>query len=43
MRSLQDRATVAITVDDAPMPDTMPAMLDLLDRFDAKATFFMSG
>jgi peptidoglycan/xylan/chitin deacetylase (PgdA/CDA1 family) len=43
MRSLADPATVAITVDDAPMPDSMPAMLDLLDRFDAKATFFMSG
>jgi peptidoglycan/xylan/chitin deacetylase (PgdA/CDA1 family) len=43
MRHLSDPACVAITVDDAPMPDTMPAMLDLLDRFDAKATFFMSG
>ncbi len=43
MRSLPDRGTVAITVDDAPMPDTMPAMLDLLERFGAKATFFMSG
>ncbi|CAA7614910.1 Predicted xylanase/chitin deacetylase [Candidatus Terasakiella magnetica] len=43
MRTLPDPATVAVTVDDAPMPDTMPAMLDLLDRFGAKATFFMSG
>jgi len=43
MRRLTDPATVAITIDDAPMPDTVPAMLDLLDRFDAKATFFLSG
>jgi peptidoglycan/xylan/chitin deacetylase (PgdA/CDA1 family) len=43
MRQLPDAGTVAITVDDAPMPDTMPAMLDLLDRHSAKATFFMSG
>lgn len=43
MRHLADPASVAITVDDAPMPDSMPAMLDLLDRFGAKATFFMSG
>jgi len=43
LRHLADPASVAITVDDAPMPDTMPEMLDLLDRFKAKATFFMSG
>lgn len=43
MRQLADRGTVAITIDDAPMPDTTPTMLDLLDRFGAKATFFMSG
>ncbi|WP_083763402.1 polysaccharide deacetylase family protein [Paramagnetospirillum magneticum] len=43
MRHLADRGTVAITIDDAPMPDSTPALLDLLDRFDAKATFFMSG
>jgi len=43
LRQLSDPATVAITVDDSPMPDTMPAMLDLLDRFQARATFFMSG
>jgi peptidoglycan/xylan/chitin deacetylase (PgdA/CDA1 family) len=43
MRQLPDRGTVAITIDDAPMPDSTPALLDLLDQFDAKATFFMSG
>ncbi|EME69104.1 xylanase/chitin deacetylase [Paramagnetospirillum caucaseum] len=43
MRQLTDAGTVAITIDDAPMPDTTPALLDLLDRFGAKATFFVSG
>ncbi|OAN48141.1 xylanase [Paramagnetospirillum marisnigri] len=43
LRHLDDPTSVALTVDDAPMPDTMPEMLDLLDRFGAKATFFMSG
>ena len=43
MRQLPDRASVAITIDDSPMPDSTPALLDLLDRFGAKATFFMSG
>lgn len=43
LRALPDPATVAITVDDAPMPDTMPPLLDLLDAHRAKATFFVSG
>lgn len=34
---------VALTIDDAPMPDTTPALLDLLDRFRVPATFFLSG
>jgi peptidoglycan/xylan/chitin deacetylase (PgdA/CDA1 family) len=34
---------VALTIDDAPMPDTTPALLDLLDAYAAKATFFLSG
>lgn len=34
---------VALTIDDAPNPDTTPAMLDLLERFGATATFFLSG
>lgn len=37
------RREVALTIDDAPMPDTTPALLDLLDRFGATATFFLSG
>ncbi|MBC7905510.1 MAG: polysaccharide deacetylase family protein [Rhodospirillaceae bacterium] len=34
---------IALTIDDAPTPDATPQMLDLLDRFGAKATFFLSG
>jgi len=34
---------VALTFDDGPDPTSTPAVLRLLDRFDAKATFFMVG
>jgi peptidoglycan/xylan/chitin deacetylase (PgdA/CDA1 family) len=34
---------VAITIDDGPVPDVTPAVLDILDRFGAKATFFCIG
>lgn len=34
---------VGLSVDDAPLPDTTPALLDLLDRHRAKVTFFLSG
>ncbi len=34
---------MALTIDDGPMPDTTPGLLDLLDQFGAKATFFLSG
>jgi peptidoglycan/xylan/chitin deacetylase (PgdA/CDA1 family) len=33
---------VWLTIDDGPSPET-PAVLDLLDRYDARATFFMVG
>ena len=33
---------VILTIDDGPCADT-PAMLDLLDRYDAKAMFFLIG
>jgi peptidoglycan/xylan/chitin deacetylase (PgdA/CDA1 family) len=36
-------AEVWLTIDDGPDPQTTPAILDLLDRFDAKATFFLIG
>jgi len=40
-----DRSTnlVALTFDDGPDPETTPALLDLLDRHNAKATFFVVG
>ena len=34
---------VAITIDDGPVPDVTPAVLDILDRFGAHATFFCIG
>ncbi|WP_249209317.1 polysaccharide deacetylase family protein [Magnetospirillum sulfuroxidans] len=43
LRHVADARAVAITIDDAPTPETMPAMLDLLDHYRGKATFFMSG
>jgi peptidoglycan/xylan/chitin deacetylase (PgdA/CDA1 family) len=35
--------SVALTFDDGPHPDTTPAILELLRRHDATATFFFSG
>lgn len=34
---------IAITVDDGPDPEVTPQVLDLLDRFDARASFFCIG
>lgn len=34
---------VAITFDDGPHPENTPAILNLLDQYGAKATFFMLG
>ncbi|MGE7601664.1 polysaccharide deacetylase family protein [Peribacillus sp. NPDC097675] len=34
---------VAITFDDGPHPDYTPQILDLLAKYDAKATFFVAG
>jgi peptidoglycan/xylan/chitin deacetylase (PgdA/CDA1 family) len=34
---------VAITFDDGPHPEGTPAVLDVLRRFDARATFFVVG
>ena len=38
----QDR-TLALTFDDGPNPAATPQLLDLLDRYDARATFFLIG
>ncbi|HTT32483.1 MAG TPA: polysaccharide deacetylase family protein [Methylomirabilota bacterium] len=34
---------LAITFDDGPNPASTPKLLDLLDRYEAKATFFLIG
>ena len=38
-----DRKAVYLTFDDGPIPEATPFILDMLDRFEAKATFFMVG
>lgn len=42
-RICSDRGLVALTYDDGPSKEVTPALLDLLDELDAKATFFMTG
>ena len=37
------RREIALTIDDGPDPAVTPAVLDILDRFDARATFFCIG
>lgn len=37
------RGAVAITIDDGPDPEVTPLVLDILDRYRAKATFFCIG
>lgn len=34
---------VYITFDDGPIPEATPYVLDILDKYDVKATFFMVG
>jgi len=41
-RTQRDR-TLALTFDDGPNPAVTPQLLDLLDRYDARATFFLIG
>jgi peptidoglycan-N-acetylglucosamine deacetylase len=38
-----DRPVLALTFDDGPHPDYTPALLDILARHGARATFFMVG
>ena len=38
----QDRS-VYLTFDDGPIPEATPEILDILDRYQVKATFFMVG
>ena len=42
-RRVHGDRTLALTFDDGPNPATTPALLDLLDRYDARATFFLIG
>ena len=35
--------TVYLTFDDGPIPEVTPWVLDTLDRYGIKATFFMVG
>lgn len=37
------RKVVYLTFDDGPIPEVTPWVLDLLDKFNIKATFFMVG
>ena len=39
----EDPGVVYLTFDDGPIPEATPWVLDTLDKFDAKATFFMVG
>jgi peptidoglycan-N-acetylglucosamine deacetylase len=37
------RREIALTIDDGPEPEVTPQVLDLLDRYQVKATFFCIG
>jgi peptidoglycan-N-acetylglucosamine deacetylase len=43
IRRTGDSSAMAITFDDGPNPAVTPALLDLLDRHHARATFFLIG
>lgn len=38
-----DRPVIALTFDDGPWPDTTAAILDILEQYGARATFFTIG
>lgn len=42
-RSEEEEKTVFLTFDDGPIPEVTPWVLNQLDQFDAKATFFCVG
>jgi peptidoglycan/xylan/chitin deacetylase (PgdA/CDA1 family) len=42
-RFATDRAEIWLTIDDGPDPDDTPRILELLDRHQARATFFLIG
>jgi peptidoglycan-N-acetylglucosamine deacetylase len=43
LRRLDDRSRMAVTFDDGPNPAMTPGLLDLLERNNATATFFLIG
>ena len=43
IRRTGDSSAVALTFDDGPNPAVTPSLLDLLDRQNARATFFLIG
>src|SRR5271154_731345 len=43
LRRLDDASRVAITFDDGPNPAVTPGVLELLERYNATATFFLIG
>jgi peptidoglycan-N-acetylglucosamine deacetylase len=43
IRRVNDSSSIAITFDDGPNPKVTPKLLDLFDRHNAKATFFLIG
>ena len=42
-RMPKDDHSVYLTFDDGPIPEATPFILDTLDKYGAKATFFMVG
>ncbi len=42
-RAAAMRGEIALTIDDGPDPEVTPQVLDLLDRYGVKATFFCIG
>jgi peptidoglycan/xylan/chitin deacetylase (PgdA/CDA1 family) len=43
LRCLDDTSSMAITFDDGPNPTVTPAVLEILARYNATATFFLIG
>ena len=43
LRITGDSSKLALTFDDGPNPIVTPALLDLLERYDARGTFFLMG
>ncbi|MBO7260806.1 MAG: polysaccharide deacetylase family protein [Bacteroidaceae bacterium] len=42
-RKNPEERTVYLTFDDGPIPEVTPWVLDILDKYDVKATFFVVG